>query len=240
MITRHARCAVLAAFILVAWWLDAPAQTAVGTISQVAGIPRVIRGAQTLSAVTGMAVDLLDKLTTDAASSLTVTFDDNSSVDLSENSVLIIDQHLLGAHKTVITLMGGRLVALVDKALRRAGGSFTVQTPNAFLAVRGTRFKVKYADSSGVYNGPSTEVAVMEGTVAAANRAVPNQTVDVSAGYETVILGNQPPLPPGPIGLAGMGGGGSRGFSGAGPGVAAPPPAPPAPVPPAPPPVSIP
>jgi hypothetical protein len=219
--------------LLLAVYADAFAQTAVGTLSQVNGTPRVTRGSQILSAVSGMPIDLLDKLTTDNASSLTVTFDDNSTVQLSEDSTLVIDQHVLSTHQTRISLLGGRLIALVNKGLRASAGSFTVQTPNALLAVRGTKFKVKYADTSAVFNGPSTEVAVMQGTVAAANRSAPNQIVEVPGGYETVILGTQPPQPPGPIGLAGMGGGRSRGFAGAGPGAAAPPPPPPPPPPPA-------
>jgi hypothetical protein len=226
----------LAIAFLLAACIDALAQTAVGTLSQVDGTPHVTRGAQTLPAAQGMAIDLLDKLTTDATATLTVTFDDNSAVQLSENSVLVIDQHVVSPRKTQVSLMGGRLIALVSKGLRASSSGFVVQTPNAFLAVRGTRFKVKYADTSAVFNGPSTEVAVMEGTVIAANRSAPNQTVEVPEGYETVILGTEPPQEPGPIGLAGMGSGRGKGYPGAGPGAAAP--APPPPPPPLPPPPS--
>ena len=216
------------------------AQTAVGTLSQVEGVPQVARAGQTLSGASGMQIDLLDRLTTDAASSATVSFDDNSSVELSENSTLVIDEHVLGTHRNTLSLLNGRLIALVAMGLRASGGSFEIQTPNAYLAARGTKFKVKYANPSSVYNGPSTEVAVLEGSVAAANRSAPNQIVEVMAGYETVILGAQPPLPPGPIGLAGMSTGRGRGYAGAGPGAVAPaaPPgaAPPGAAPPPPPP----
>lgn len=229
----HSRFSAAALILLLALCGGASAQTAVGSLSQVTGTPQISRASRLIAAVYGMAVDLLDKLTTDSASSLTLSFDDNSSIQLSENSALVVDEHLLSTRQTRVSLLTGRLIALVDKGLRASGGNFTVQTPNAFLAVRGTRFKVKYADSSGVYNGPTTEVAVMEGTVGAANRSAPNQVVNVSAGYETVILGTQPPLPAGPIGLAGMGGR-SKGFAGPGPGVAAPPAPPPAPPPPVP------
>lgn len=237
---RYLRAAAFAITLLLAAGFDAFAQSAVGTISQVAGTPQVARGGHAVTATQGMAVLLLDKFTTDSSSSLTATFDDGSSVELSENSELVIDEHAASAGKTRLSLLGGRLVALVNKGLRAstAATDFAVQTPNAFLAVRGTRFKVKYADSSSLYNGPSTEVAVMQGTVLAANRAAPNQTVEVTAGYETVILGTQPPLPPGPIGLAGMGSGRSKGYPGVGPGGAVAPPPPPPPPPPAPPPPS--
>jgi hypothetical protein len=237
---RYLRATAFAIALLLVAGLEVFAQTAVGTISQVAGTPQVARGGHAATVTQGMTVLLLDKFTTDSSSSLTATFDDGSSVELSENSELVIDEHVASAGKTRLSLLGGRLVALVNKGLRASSASadFVVQTPNAFLAVRGTKFKVKYADSSALYDGPSTEVAVMEGTVVAANRAAPNQTVEVTAGYETVILGTQPPLPPGPIGLAGMGGGRSKGYPGAGPGGAVAPPPPPPPPPPAPPPPS--
>lgn len=208
--------------------------TAVGTISQLAGNPQITRAGQAFSATMAMAIDLLDKLTTDGDSSLSVAFDDGSSVELSENSVLVIDQHVLNTRKTSLSLLEGRLIAAVAKGLRASAADFVVKTPNAFLAARGTRFKVKFADTSAVYDGPSTEVSVMEGSVLASNRLTPSQTVEVPAGYETVILGNQPPLEPGPIGLAGMGGGHGKGYPGAGPGIAAPPPAVPPPPPPPP------
>lgn len=209
---------------------------AVGTISRLAGSPQVTRAGQILTARLTMVIDLLDKLTTGSDSSLTLTFDDGSSVELSENSTLTVDEHALSTHKTALSLIEGRMLATVMKGLRASAPDFVVKTPNAFLAARGTRFKVKFANPSGVYNGPSTEVAVLEGSVVASNLSAPGQTVEVPAGYETVILGNEPPLEPGPIGLAGMGGRG-KGYPGAGPGVAIPPPAVPPPVPPAPPPL---
>lgn len=209
---------------------------AVGTISRLAGSPQVTRAGQILTARLTMVIDLLDKLTTGSDSSLTLTFDDGSSVELSENSTLTVDEHALSTHKTALSLIEGRMLATVMKGLRASAPGFVVKTPNAFVAARGTRFKVKFANPSGVYNGPSTEVAVLEGSVVASNLSAPGQTVEVPAGYETVILGNEPPLEPGPIGLAGMGGRG-KGYPGAGPGVAIPPPAVPPPVPPAPPPL---
>lgn len=46
------------------------ALTAVGTISQLAGDPKVTRAGQTLPATLAVAVDLLDQFTTDGDSSL--------------------------------------------------------------------------------------------------------------------------------------------------------------------------
>jgi hypothetical protein len=63
---RALRVSTAAALILLlAVYANAFAQTAVGTLSQVTGAPRVMRPGQTLSGVVGMPIDLLDKLTTD-------------------------------------------------------------------------------------------------------------------------------------------------------------------------------
>ena len=231
---RHFLCACAALVLIAVAALSSRAfgLTTVGSISQLTGSPQVTRGGHAFSATLAMVVDLLDQLTTDSNSSLSVTFDDGSSLDLSGNSVLVIDDHVLSPHKTALSLLEGRMVAAVAKSLRASAPNFVVRTPNAFLAARGTRFKVKYADRSAIYNGPSTEVAVMEGSVLASNRSAPSQTVEVPAGYETVILGNEPPLEPGPIGLAGMGSGHGKGYPGAGPGAALPPPPAPPPAPP--------
>ena len=61
---------VVFALLLVAG-LEVFAQTAVGTISQVAGTPQVARGGHAATVTQGMAVLLLDKFTTDSSSSLT-------------------------------------------------------------------------------------------------------------------------------------------------------------------------
>jgi hypothetical protein len=183
-----------------------------------------------MNVTSGMAVDLKDKLTTDAGAHLTITLNDNSKLDLAEQSTLVIDEQVVGAggpQTTKVSLLGGHLQSLVTKALRGSAPSFEVKTPNAIAGVRGTKFSVGYANSSPVCGPePTSEVAVGVGRVMVANKSTPAMAVAVDGGYETVVCATRPPLPPGPLGIAGAGGTGTAagGFSGASPGTGGAPP----------------
>jgi ferric-dicitrate binding protein FerR (iron transport regulator) len=208
----------------------AAAQNTVGTVSELAGSAHVERVGSTQAVTNGMPVELKDKFITDAGAHLTITLNDNSKLDLAEQSALVIDEQVLGGGgKTSVSLLGGHLQSIVSKALRGSAPSFEVKTPNAIAGVRGTSFSVTYADSSPVCGPqPTSDVAVADGEVAVANSANPAAAVPVDAGYETVVCAGSPPLPPGPIGLGGAAGTGTAtgGFSGASPGSGgAPPPA---------------
>jgi ferric-dicitrate binding protein FerR (iron transport regulator) len=212
--------------------LVALAQNTVGTITDLAGSAHVTRGGATQAVTNGMAVELKDQFTTDPGAHLTITLNDNSKLDLSEQSTLVIDEQVLGAggpQTTRVSLLGGHLQSLVSKALRGSAPSFEVKTPNAIAGVRGTNFSVVFRESSPVCGAePTSDVAVAEGTVMVANSATPAAGIEVEGGYETVVCAMRPPLPPGPLGVAGPAGTGAApgGYPGAGPGTGgAPPPA---------------
>jgi FecR protein len=206
------------------------AQNTVGTVTDLSGSAHVERGGSTQPVASGMAVELKDKFTTDAGAHLTITLVDNSKLELAEQSTLVIDEQTLGGGApTRVSLLGGHVESLVSKALRGTAPTFEVKTPNAIAGVRGTKFGVGYADSSPVCGlTPTSDISVAQGTVAVANSATPSAGIDVEGGYETVVCGMRPPLPPGPLGIAGAGGTGTAagGFSGSGPSAGgAPPPA---------------
>jgi ferric-dicitrate binding protein FerR (iron transport regulator) len=179
-----------------------------------------------------MPVLLHDQLQTDAGAHLAVVLADNSRLELSELSTLVVDEQVLGPggrQSTTVGLLAGRVDSFVTTALRGAAPTFQIQTPNAIAGVRGTQFSVSFSPRSAVCgNSASSDIAVDVGLVQVANRAAPAVSTLVEAGYETVVCSTRPPLPPGPLGLAGMGGAGvgAAGYSGAGPGTGgAPPPA---------------
>ncbi len=210
----------------------ARAQNTVGTVTDLAGSAHVERGGATQAVTSGMAVELKDKFTTDAGAHLTITLNDNSKLDLADQSTLVIDEQVVGAggpQTTKVSLLGGHLQSLVTKALRGTAPSFEVKTPNAIAGVRGTKFSVGYSSSSPVCGAaPTSDVAVAEGTVTVANSATPSAGIDVEGGYETIVCAMRPPLPPGPLGVAGPAGTGAAtgGYSGSGPSAGgAPPPA---------------
>lgn len=205
----------------------------VGQIAELTGTAHLTRGGAAPAIVTpAMAVQLHDRLSTDAGAHLAVVLADNSRLELAESSTLVLDQQVLGPggrQNTTVGLLAGRVDALVTTALRGAAPTFEVQTPNAIAGVRGTQFSVAYSPRSAVCgNSASSDIAVDVGLVQVANRAAPAATVLIEAGYETVVCSTRPPLPPGPLGLAGMAGAGvgPAGYSGIGPGSGgAPPPA---------------
>jgi ferric-dicitrate binding protein FerR (iron transport regulator) len=201
-------------------------------VSELTGTAHLERGGTTQPVTSGMAINLKDKLTTDAGAHLTITLSDNSKLDLAEQSTLVIDEQVVGAggpQTTKVSLLGGHLDSLVTKALRGTAPSFEVKTPNAIAGVRGTKFGVGFAPSSPVCgNAPTSDVSVAEGTVEVANAASPSVGIAIEGGYETVVCAGRPPLPPGPLGIAGPAGTGTAagGFAGSSPGAGgAPPPA---------------
>ncbi len=206
------------------------AQNTVGTVSGLTGTAHVERGGTTAPVTSGMPVELKDKFTTDAGGQLTITLNDNSKLDLAEQSTLVIDEQVVGAggpQTTKVSLLGGHVQSLVTKALRGTAPSFEVKTPNAIAGVRGTNFGVGFAPASPVCGqSPTSDVAVADGTVEVANAAAPNLGITVEAGYETVVCATRPPLPPGPLGIAGPAGTGAAvgGFAVSSPGAGGAPP----------------
>ena len=163
----------------------ARAQNTVGTVTDLAGSAHVERGGATQAVTSGMAVELKDKFTTDAGAHLTITLNDNSKLDLADQSTLVIDEQVVGAggpQTTKVSLLGGHLQSLVTKALRGTAPSFEVKTPNAIAGVRGTKFSVGYSSSSPVCGpAPTSDVAVAEGTVTVANSATPSAELTLKA-----------------------------------------------------------
>jgi hypothetical protein len=227
-----AEFALAVVFVLIIACPAALAQNTVGTVSELTGSAHLERGGSQQPVTSGMPVELKDKFTTDAGGHLVITLNDNSRLELAEQSTLVVDEQVVGAggpQTTKVSLLGGHLDSLVSKALRGAGPSFEVQTPNAIAGVRGTKFGVGYAPSSPVCgDAPTSDVSVAQGTVEVANSAAPSVTVPIEAGYETVVCAGKPPLPPGPLGIAGPAGTGAAvgGFAVSSPGAGgAPPPA---------------
>lgn len=220
------------------------AQTPVGVVTTVSGSVSVQRGTGSLVPRTGTQLDIGDKVTTGVNGQLDATLSDNSQLELAESTSLVIDEMTFsaaGRTSTRLTLGAGSLRSSVAAA---AGGvpNFTVSTPNAVVAVRGTKWNTRYQDGSARPGYPDcrhfTDVEVFEGTVDVGSTLTPSAAHQaVSAGYETTVACQNAPLEPGPIGLTGTGGiGGFRGVT-PGVGVSPPPPSePPPPLPPPPPP----
>ena len=70
-----------------------------------------------------------------------------------------------------------------------SGHPLTVQTPNAFLTITGTKFDVMVDDDR-------TNVVLVEGSLRFSSRRSPEQARLVSAGLTSTIVGQSPPTAP--------------------------------------------
>jgi len=103
-----------------------------------------------------------DRLKTDSSSKATFTFDDKSTLTLSENSVVNITKHIYDPEKdlrqTIVHLSKGTVRFVVTKGKAR-GSMFKVITPTATAGVRGTEFVVDVAPDG------KTNFLVLEGQI---------------------------------------------------------------------------
>ncbi len=214
----------------------ASAQTVAGSVTELTGTAYLQRGTARSGVTLNMLVQTGDRLNTDSNSFLTITLTDASKLQMGESSVLVIDEHVLGAGggraRTQVSLFTGFVRSFVNLT---AGGSpnFEVHTPNAVAAARGTDFATGYEEGStrpGLTGcNRFTDVAVYDGVVGLSQPGVPNAPeVSITAGYETSVPCGLSPLSPGPLGFTGAsttssgghaaGGGGAGGGGGGGAG----------------------
>jgi len=136
----------------------------------------------------------------DKASSTTLAFWNGSTVNLSENSSLVISQFLqdpFGVHnsETVLTeepttsvtkldLIKGKVVCDVKKLRTAQGSSLIVNTPVGAAGVRGTIFAVSYVQDAGGGGKWTHTLSVTEGSVSLTDSN--GRVTIVNAGQEVV------------------------------------------------------
>lgn len=176
------------------------------------------RAGISLPLTVGITVDVGDKMTTGAKAHATVLLRDGSKLMLGESCSIVVDGLVLAAgtpsHSSIL-LLGGHLRSVVTAALLSATPNFEIHTPNAIVGVRGTNFETAYIEGKPCPGFPSclryTDVGVSEGVVEVSNPTNPSApSVRVAAGYETTVPCEQPPTPPGPLGMGELGAPGYR------------------------------
>ena len=141
--------APLAAFFLALQVDAAFAQIVAGRITQLNGNTSITRAVRSFPATYLAAVQLADQIVTSSNGRVTVTLTDNSQLELTESSTLIISEDLINPNgtraRTTLTLLGGLLRSLVKIA---AGSSpnYEVHTPNAVASARGTTYDTYYTN----------------------------------------------------------------------------------------------
>ena len=116
----------------------------IGVITeQVNAPPSIQRDKQTLTGAKGSGVEMNDAIKT-AAGKVGITFDDNTKVQVTENSKVVIDEFVYDAKKGTGKLSMNMAMGTVRYAsgaiAHNNPSSVSINTPTATIAVRGTDF----------------------------------------------------------------------------------------------------
>jgi hypothetical protein len=190
-------------------------QEPVGSVTELEGTAKLLRGKQEFNVAIKMAVIVRDRLQTMPKSHLTVTLRGGSELILAESSTMVIDNLAADARvDSTISLMLGHLRAVVYLAAG-AAPNFEVHTPNAVVGARGTEFETAYIEGKPCPGFPTclryTEVDVYKGVVEVSNPTNPKAPpVRVMQGYETTVPCEQAPSSAAPLGMSELGAPGYR------------------------------
>lgn len=156
------QAALLAVMLLVA--SQAVRAQEVGTIAALEGSGKVGRGTVWMSATPGTAIHLGDELRTERVGRIRVVFQDDTVLTVSDDSRVVIDEQVFdpnrGKARSVLSLLQGKVSALVSEYYHQSGAVYQVRTATAVAGVRGTEFVVTYDPRDD-----RTEVAGLSGTV---------------------------------------------------------------------------
>src|SRR5215510_8168084 len=146
---------------------------------------------QTFVALSNQTVQAGDELRTGPGGSIILTVPDGSYMVVSENSRVVIEDFWSGNFKSIMNLMLGQ----VRFYIQRLGGRpnpYSVRTPPALIAVRGTTFDVVVDDAQ------LAEVRCLEGRVTVENIALSSREVILEPGHHTLVRPGEAPLMPVP------------------------------------------
>jgi len=181
--------------LLLIFLLSTPAFAGIGSITDFRGGGAIKRGAKTTVASKGAGVEKMDTISTNSQGRFRITFNDSTTVNITENSRLLVDDFVYdGGGKSKGKL--GLRVAL--GTVRYASGKVAktnprgvnIRTPTATIAVRGTDFVMSVDEA-----GRSTVVLVPECynelDITKQTADCPNGAIDVITASGVVTL-NQP------------------------------------------------
>ena len=167
----------------------------VGTVAATRGAADIGRGGARTAAAVGQTVQLGDELHTGSDGQLRVVFRDDSVIDLSENSSLVVDQQVFdpaaSSYSSLMRLVAGKARAFVSQYYRTPGAAYQVQTPTAVAGVRGTSFLVAYDPEHD-----NTDVIGIHGQIEVRSLGERGDIVYVNAHETTTVWRGEPPTPP--------------------------------------------
>ena len=187
--------ATFAGFLLALAPTMAPAEE-VGTIAAIEPTAEIERGGEQIPVTLGAAVLLGDTLRTGPTGKLRVVFRDESVVNLTGGTELVVNEQVFkpeeGTFTSVLGVVRGKVRAMVSEYYSNPGASFQVETRTAVAGARGTDFVVVYDERR-----ETTDVVGVSGRIAVSSPlALEGSSVLVTEREMTsVALGKLPTAP---------------------------------------------
>jgi len=174
----------------------------VGTVAAVEGTAEIGRAGAWTPASIGTALQKGDELRTGRPGRLQIVFQDDSTLAVSEDSRVVIDEQVFnpeqGTSKSLMGLLQGKVNALVSEYYHRTGASYEIKTATAVAGVRGTEFSMTYDPREDV-----TEVVGVSGRITVHSLVDPTGPgVLLTANETTTVVHGQLPSPPHRLGEA--------------------------------------
>lgn len=130
------------AFFLLGLCLTSSVWANIGSVTELSGIGEIKRGKETIKIVKGTTVETNDRVETKNGK-ITIVFNDNTNVKVSEHSSLVIDDFIYdpksGKGKLDLKAAAGA-VRYASGAIAKDPKAVNIKTPTASIAVRGTDF----------------------------------------------------------------------------------------------------
>jgi hypothetical protein len=191
--------------------VSTPAMASIGSITDFKGGGQIKRGAKAAPAAKGSGVEKMDTVSTNSQGRFRITFNDATTVNITENSKLLIDDFIYDGGGKAKGKLGLRValgtVRYTSGAIAHGNAKgVNIRTPTATIAVRGTDFvmSVDEAGRSTVVLVPEcyNELDITKQTADCPNGAIDVITasgvVSLTKAFQATVVENSyaPPSPP--------------------------------------------
>jgi hypothetical protein len=116
----------------------------IAVVEKVNGTATVVRQGRTISAKTGLDLYQYDTLRTGSDGSIGVIFNDDTSLSLGPESILVIDEFVFaprqGKYSIALRMIKGTVAYFSGLISKLAPDSAHIETPTASIGIRGTKF----------------------------------------------------------------------------------------------------
>lgn len=139
-----------------------PVEEPIGNVATVTGIATVIRNKNSIALKVRDDIYLNDTVQTASSSTLSITFNDSTTFNLSASSKITIDNYVYedgGKQNAAIFDVGKGTVAFVAAAVAKTG-DMTITTPTATLGIRGTTGVVEVPEGAAATTAAANNVNI--------------------------------------------------------------------------------